>query len=401
MASKHAITSMSHADFLFCEHVLEEFKRFKHRKYVTTFKEPVDIVVVPTYLNVIRQPMDLSTIAYKFGRDIYDSAASFKADFELMFDNCDRFNAGHPPSAVYEHGQKFREEFKQVWLDQHNWLKRVHPEVFIQAATAEQEGDMDEPLAKRRRQSSRLINSTESSPTLPSPYTAASVVRTATSTPATPASGPLKGRAFKSITIKPPSSRAQSVSSTADQNTAVQPGATKTAEILVTEPVEPKITAPDAAETDTNSHNGNSPANPDLSKKRKLNLRARSQPSNNPWDEFQGRLRTMVTEEATNLLNNPTIKPPGTDTNNLAKTMWESIAANDNDPAAAEAGKASFGAWVELAVEELSEVAIRDVANQVENETKKALIVVMDRHFVYLRNKLERCHEELKARLEG
>lgn len=260
MTPQQGTTKMQHADFLFCEHVLEEFKRFKHRKYVASFKEPVDIVAVPTYLNVIRQPMDLSTIAIKLGKDVYDSAASFKADFELMFDNCDRFNAGHPPSSVYEHGRQFREEFNQVWLDQHNWLKRVHPEIFIQLITEEQDNSMNEPLAKRRRQSSRLVTSTESSPTLPSPYTAASVVRTATSTPATPVSGRPRGRASKASTIKPQSSRAQSMSSTADMISPAQPDATQSTELLATKPVEPETTTLEAAEPDIKSPNGVSSA---------------------------------------------------------------------------------------------------------------------------------------------
>ncbi|CAD0098797.1 unnamed protein product [Aureobasidium mustum] len=390
MASQQLTTKMQQADFLFCEHVLEEFKRFKHRKYVASFKQPVDIVTVPTYLNVIRQPMDLSTIAFKLGSDVYDSAASFKADFELMFDNCDRFNAGHPPSSVYEHGRQFRDEFNQVWLDQHNWLKRVHPGVFIQATTEEQDGSMDEPLPKRRRrQSSRLINSTESSPTLPSPYTAASVVRTTTSTPATPVSGRPKGRASKASTFKHPSSRAQSTSSTANQITATQTNASQAAELLA---AEPDATASEAAEPDVKSPDGTSPANNDRS--------GLDSTSNNPWDEFQERLRSMVTEEATNLLNDPTIKHPSDDHNKLAKTMWDAISADNNNPAPLEVGKASFGAWVSLAVEELSKVAIRDVGNQVQNETKKALIVVMERHYEFLKNKLERHHEELRARLE-
>lgn len=261
MTSQQGTTKMQHADFLFCEHVLEEFKRFKHRKYVASFKEPVDIVAVPTYLNVIRQPMDLSTIAFKLGKDVYDSAASFKADFELMFDNCDRFNAGHPPSPVYEHGRQFRDEFNQVWLDQHNWLKRVHPEIFIQPTTEEQDNSMNEPLAKRRRQSSRLITSTESSPTLPSPYTVASVVRTATSTPATPVSGRPKGRASKASTIKPPSSRLQSMSSTADKISTAQPDTNGAAGSLITEPIEPETTTLEAAEPDIKSPNGAPQAN--------------------------------------------------------------------------------------------------------------------------------------------
>lgn len=109
----------------------------------------------------------------------------------------------------------------------------------------------------------------------------------------------------------------------------------------------------------------------------------------------------MVTEEATKLLNNPDIKHPGRDNNELAKAMWDAIAADNNRPAALGVGKASFGAWVGLAVEELSKVAIRDVGNQVENETKKALVVIMERHYTFLRNQLERCHEELRARLDG
>lgn len=258
MTSQPGTTKMQRADFLFCEHVLDEFKRFKHRKYVASIKEPVNILAVPTYLNVIRQPMDLSTIAFKLGKDVYDSAASFRADFELMFDNCDRFNAGHPPSSVYEHGRQFREEFNQVWLDQHNWLKRVHPEIFIQPTTEEQDNSMDEPLAKRRRQSSRL---NDSSPTLPSPYTAASVTRTTTSTPTTSVSARLKGRASKASTIKPPSSRAQSMSSTADKTSTAQRNTTQAAESLVTEPAESEATAPEAVEPDIESPNGASPHN--------------------------------------------------------------------------------------------------------------------------------------------
>lgn len=109
----------------------------------------------------------------------------------------------------------------------------------------------------------------------------------------------------------------------------------------------------------------------------------------------------MVTEEATKLLNNPDIKHPGRDSNELAKNIWDAIEADNNRPAALEVGKASFGAWVGLAVEELSKVAIRDVGDQVENETKKALVVIMERHYTFLKNKLERSHEQLRARLDG
>ncbi|CAD0110996.1 unnamed protein product [Aureobasidium uvarum] len=394
MAPQQNTTKMEHADFLFCEHVLEEFKRFKHRKYVATFKEPVDIVAVPTYLNVIRQPMDLSTIAFKFGKNVYDSATSFKADFELMFDNCDRFNAGHPPSAVFEHGRQFREEFNQVWLDQHNWLKRVHPEVF-KAQSEEQDENMNEPPAKKRRQSSRLVTSDESSPTLQSPYTAASVVKPASSAPSTPVSGRPKRAASKASTTNASTSRADSVSSSVKQ--------TITTKVAVSQPAESPLTEPTEAETtalQTTGHNkapaqDASPAVPDASHSSPKSPKSH-------WEEFQERLRNMVTKEATRLLNNPNIKHqgPGEDPNKLANTMWEALAIDNDHGPKGVGGKASFSAWVGIAVEELSKVAIRDVGNRVKSETKKALVVVMDGHYQFLRNKLDGFHGELRARFE-
>ncbi|CAD0084760.1 unnamed protein product [Aureobasidium vineae] len=396
MAPHQNTTKMEHADFLFCEHVLEEFKRFKHRKYVATFKEPVDIVAVPTYLNVIRQPMDLSTIAFKMGKNVYDSAASFKADFELMFDNCDRFNAGHLPSAVFEHGRRFREEFNRVWLDQQNWLKRVHPEVSIEAQSEEQDENMDEPPAKKRRQSSRLVASNEPSPTLQLPYTAASVVKPASSAPTTPVPGRPKRGASRTSTTNASTSRADSVSSTVKQTITTKAVVPQPAESPLTEPTETEITALQTTEHNVALAQDTSPIVSD----------APQSPENTPkshWEEFQERLRDMVTKEATRLLNNPNIKHqgPGEDPNKLANTMWEALAMDINHGSKGLEGKASFSAWVELAVEELSKVAIRDVGNQVKSEIKKALIVVMEGHYQFLRNKLDGFHEELRARFEA
>jgi hypothetical protein len=109
MTSQQTTMKMVQADFLVCQRVLDEFKRPKHRKYMRSFIEPVNIVAVPTYLNVVRQPMDLSTIAFKLGKDTYDNAFAFRADFELMLDNSDNFNAGHPPSPVFDQGIQLRE----------------------------------------------------------------------------------------------------------------------------------------------------------------------------------------------------------------------------------------------------------------------------------------------------
>lgn len=122
--------------------------------------------------------------------------------------------------------------------------------------------------------------------------------------------------------------------------------------------------------------------------------------SKNPWEEFQQSLKAMVTTEATAISNDPSINYPNDRSNSFANTLWLAIATDDNSTTEEDAGKASFSAWVELAVEELSKVAIRDVGNQVQNETKKALMVIIDRHREYLRGLLDSHYETMRARLE-
>jgi hypothetical protein len=109
----------------------------------------------------------------------------------------------------------------------------------------------------------------------------------------------------------------------------------------------------------------------------------------------------MVMNEASHLLNDPHIKNPDDDTSNsFANTLWQAMSSDNNNVIDDGAGKANFSAWVELAVEELSKVAIRDVGDMVKSETKKALMVITDRHHVFLRDKLDRCYEAVRARLE-
>jgi hypothetical protein len=247
MASNRNTTDMEQADFLLCQRIIEEFKRPKHRKYVRSFLEPVDIVAVPTYLNVIRQPMDLSTIAFKLGKNIYGSAAAFKADFELMLDNSDIFNAGQPPSPVFEHGRQMREELNLICADHHNWLRRVHPHIFNKIHLEEDKENMDEPPTKKRRRSSRLVATAESSPTTQSPYTAASVIRKSTSNPVTPASGVSK-KPSKGNASKPETPRADSVSSPFKPSVATQVTALLVTDSLVSKSAETEVPAPRANE---------------------------------------------------------------------------------------------------------------------------------------------------------
>lgn len=58
------------------------------------FLYPVDPVAlnIPTYFQIIKHPMDFTTIKIKLSYNAYDSEADFCADMNLVFDNCTNFN---------------------------------------------------------------------------------------------------------------------------------------------------------------------------------------------------------------------------------------------------------------------------------------------------------------------
>jgi hypothetical protein len=56
------------------------------------FIEPVSLQVAKTYYEIIRNPMDLSTMYQKANSGIYKSLQSLRDDFELMCLNAITFN---------------------------------------------------------------------------------------------------------------------------------------------------------------------------------------------------------------------------------------------------------------------------------------------------------------------
>lgn len=63
-------------------------------KAAEIFKEPVDPVAlgVPTYFEIVKQPMDFGTIKNKLKRGEYENIEDFESDIELVFSNCYLFN---------------------------------------------------------------------------------------------------------------------------------------------------------------------------------------------------------------------------------------------------------------------------------------------------------------------
>ncbi|KAJ1565674.1 hypothetical protein HK096_000398 [Nowakowskiella sp. JEL0078] len=87
----------------------------RHIEYTNVFLYPVDPVAlnIPTYFDIIKRPMDLSTIRRKLDSGTYESGDEFEDDFRLMLRNCFTFN--DPTSLVYGLGRKLEQVFNERW----------------------------------------------------------------------------------------------------------------------------------------------------------------------------------------------------------------------------------------------------------------------------------------------
>lgn len=63
------------------------------------FAQPVNREEVPDYYEVIKQPMDLSTMEERLQADLYPKPEDFVYDAKLIFDNCRRYNNETTPYA--------------------------------------------------------------------------------------------------------------------------------------------------------------------------------------------------------------------------------------------------------------------------------------------------------------
>ncbi|KAI9695192.1 MAG: hypothetical protein M1820_008828 [Bogoriella megaspora] len=108
----------------FVEHVVAEMNKAKYAKDSWPFMVAVDPVAlnIPTYFSVIKKPMDFGTITQKLKHNEYESAKEFKADVDLMFDNCYRFNP--PEHTIHQHGKAWQETFKKIWDQKDEWIEQ-------------------------------------------------------------------------------------------------------------------------------------------------------------------------------------------------------------------------------------------------------------------------------------
>ncbi|XP_054645548.1 bromodomain testis-specific protein [Dunckerocampus dactyliophorus] len=95
-----------------CDAILKEMLSKRHYAYAWPFYTPVDAVALALhdYHDIIKQPMDLSTIKKKMDQREYLTAKEFAADVRLMFSNCYKYNP--PAHEVVYMARKLQEVFE-------------------------------------------------------------------------------------------------------------------------------------------------------------------------------------------------------------------------------------------------------------------------------------------------
>ncbi|XP_015734018.1 bromodomain-containing protein 2 isoform X2 [Coturnix japonica] len=96
----------------YCNGILKELLSKKHAAYAWPFYKPVDASALGLhdYHEIIKHPMDLSTIKRKMENREYQDAQGFAADIRLMFSNCYKYNP--PDHEVVAMARKLQDVFE-------------------------------------------------------------------------------------------------------------------------------------------------------------------------------------------------------------------------------------------------------------------------------------------------
>ncbi|XP_031433804.1 bromodomain-containing protein 3a isoform X2 [Clupea harengus] len=95
-----------------CDTILKEMLSKKHAAYAWPFYKPVDAdaLALHDYHEIIKHPMDLSSVKKKMDGREYTDAQNFAADVRLMFSNCYKYNP--PDHEVVAMARKLQDVFE-------------------------------------------------------------------------------------------------------------------------------------------------------------------------------------------------------------------------------------------------------------------------------------------------
>lgn len=107
--------SMIKGDSNWCHTVLREITKKANQSFIWPFLQPVDPVAlgIPDYFDVVKHPMDLSTIRRKLDDAAYKSLSEFEHDFRLILTNCRLYNP--PDSDITMMAAQLEEAFETKW----------------------------------------------------------------------------------------------------------------------------------------------------------------------------------------------------------------------------------------------------------------------------------------------
>jgi len=128
--------------------VIANVKRSGH---ATSFANPVDPVAlkIPTYPDIVKNPMDLHTMNSKVKDGQYPNVNSVVDDFDLIVRNCETFNGPH--HAITAHAHKLRETFDKQ-------MAKVPSAEVAEPPAAEKKKKITAPKAPSARRESRTAS---------------------------------------------------------------------------------------------------------------------------------------------------------------------------------------------------------------------------------------------------
>ncbi|CAG0883026.1 unnamed protein product [Darwinula stevensoni] len=98
-----------------CNEILKDLFSKKHSGYAWPFYKPVDVSLLGLhdYHEIIKHPMDLSTVKVKMDGREYKTAAEFAADVRMIFTNCYKYNP--PDHDVVQMARRLQDVFEMKY----------------------------------------------------------------------------------------------------------------------------------------------------------------------------------------------------------------------------------------------------------------------------------------------
>lgn len=202
----------------FCESVLAELMKPKYSAITYPFITPVDPVAlnIPSYLKIIKKPMDFGTIEKNLKNGVYQNSKDFYADAQLVFQNCYKFNP--EGDAVNKMGHQMEEVFENLWKEKAEWLAQHAPapehspsDLYSDEEDEEEEEEeeldpaqaqflaIQQQIAQLNATAQQLLQQQQTSGKRASPKAPSKKKKKSSSGPRKPSSGPL--------TVPPPATK--------------------------------------------------------------------------------------------------------------------------------------------------------------------------------------------------